>query len=431
MTGDEPAPPRARSASWSLGLLILLGLYTYMDRQVIGLQAEPLRQDLGLGDAQLGLVQGAAVALVTAIAGYPLGWLADRGDRRHVLAACLAVWCVAVALCGLATSFAALVLASALVGAAEAGLLPIAYAAIPEWFEGRRRQLANSAFVFLGRLSAGLMIVASGALIHAIDVGRASLPASLQDVPTWRLALVATALPGLLLVPLVLRLAPMQARAAVQSRGGVLAALRSHPAAFATLIVGAGLLSLGANALGAFVPVAAARAWGLPPLEAGRGMGAAAMAGAISALAITALLGRLTDLARRPAIAMGVASAALAVAALASLGLPMAWNAATFFALFGLGLAGVMTAVMLLPTALQPLCPAPVRVRLMSLFVGTTLVVGSIGPLAVGALSEGLGGSGRALITAMTWVSLLAYAAAAMLLAWGARREGQARSRTG
>lgn len=431
MTGAEPAAPRAHSASWSLALLILLGLYTYMDRQVIGLQAEPIRQALGLGDAQLGLVQGAAVALVTAIAGYPLGWLADRGDRRRVLAACLVAWCVAVALCGLATSFAALLLASALVGAAEAGLLPIAYAAIPEWFEGRRRQLANSAFVFLGRLSAGLMIVASGALIHAIDVGRPSLPEGLQGVATWRLALVATALPGLLLVPLVLRLAPMQARAAVQPRGGVLAALRSHPAAFATLIVGAGLLSLGANALGTFVPVAAARAWGLPPLEAGRGMGAAAMAGAISALATTALLGRLTDLARRPAIAMAVASAALAVAALAALGLPMAWNAATFFALFGLGLAGVMTAAMLLPTALQPLCPAPVRVRLMSLFVGTTLVVGSVGPLAVGALSDGLGGSGRALITAMTAVALVAYVAAAMLLAWGARRGAQARSRTG
>lgn len=410
------------SASWSLAVLVLLGLYTYMDRQVIGLQAEPIRHALALGDAQLGLVQGAAVGLVTAIACYPLGWLADRGDRRRVLAACLVAWCVGVALCGAATSFAALLLASALVGAAEAGLLPIAYAAIPEWFEGRRRQVANSTFVFLGRLSAGLMIIASGALIHAIDTGRATLPGWLQDVPTWRLALVATALPGLLLVPLVLRLAPMRARASVQPRGGVVAALRSHPASFAAILAGAGLLSLGANALGAFVPVAAARAWDLPPFDAGRGMGAAALAGALAALAITALLARLTDVARRHESAMGAAAMALAVAAGAALALPMAWSAATFFALFGLGLAGTMTAVMLLPTALQPLCPSPVRVRLMSLFVATTLVLGSAGPLAVGALSDGLGGSGRALITAMSGVALVAYALAAMVLARGARR---------
>lgn len=427
-----------RSASWSLALLILLGLYTYMDRQVIGLQAEPIRQDLGLGDAQLGLVQGAAVALVTAIAGYPLGWFADRGDRRHVLAACLVAWCVAVVLCGVATSFGALLLASALVGAAEAGLLPIAYAAIPEWFEDRRRQVANSAFVFLGRLSAGLMIIASGALIHAIDGARPTLPEWLRDVPTWRLALVATALPGLVLVPLVLRLAPMQARAAVPSSGGVVAALRSHPPAFAAILIGAGLLSLGANALGTFVPVAAVRAWGLPPFEAGRGMGAAALAGAIAALTITALLGRLTDLARRTGTALGVASGAMSVAAVAAACLPLAWSGATFFTLFGLGLAGVMTAVMVLPTALQPLCPPPVRVRLMSLFVGASLVVGSVGPVVVGALSDGLGGSGRALITAMTVVSLVAYAAAASMLAWGARRlradaahSGRARSRSG
>jgi MFS family permease len=426
-----PAAPGDRASVWSLGVLVLLGLYTYMDRQIIALQAAPIQQALSLGDARLGLVQGAGVALVTAVAGYPLGWLADRSDRRRVLAACLAVWCVAVALCGFATSFPALLLASAAVGAAEAGLLPIAYAAIPEWFQGRRRQAANSAFVFLGRLSAGLMIVACGALIHAIDGGRPRLPAMLQEVPTWRLALVATALPGLLLIPLVLRLAPMQPRATVAPKVGVLVALRSHPAAFTAILAGAGLLSLGASALGSFVPVAAARAWGLAPFEVGRGMGAAAMAGAVSALAITALLGRLSDLVHRPGLAMRWAAAALACAAVAALCMPLARSATPFLALFGLGLAGVMTAVMLLPTALQPLCPAPVRVRLMSLFVGTSLVVGSIGPVVVGALSDGLGGSGRALIGAMTTVSVLAYAGAPALLGWGAMQDRAAPARFG
>jgi MFS family permease len=421
MTPLAAAPPSARASGWGLGVLILLGLYTYMDRQIIGLQAEPIRQQLALGDAQLGLIQGAGVALVTALAGYPIGWLADRCDRRRVLAGCLAVWCIAVALCGAATSFWALLLASALVGAAEAGLLPIAYAAIPEWFQGRRRPVANSAFVFLGRLSAGLVIVACGWLIHEVDQWRPFLPELLQDVPAWRLALGAAALPGLLLLPLIFTLPSMHARAAAHMPVRVGAVLRSHPVAFAAILGGAGLLGLGANAFGSFVPVAAARAWDVPPLQAGRGLGAAALAGAASALVITALLTRRSGLTHRHGTAMGLASVALACAAATALGAPLAPSPGMFFGLYGLNLAGVMTAVMLLPTALQPLCPAPVRVRLMSLFVGTTIVVGSAGPVVVGALSDGLGGSAHGLITAMASVALVSHAMAALLLAWGAR----------
>lgn len=422
MTPLEPSPPTGRASAWGLGVLILLGLYTYMDRQIIGLQAEPIRQQLALGDAQLGLIQGAGGALVTALAGYPIGWLADRCDRRRVLAACLAVWCIAVALCGAATSFWALLLASALVGAAEAGLLPIAYAAIPEWFQGGRRQAANSAFVFLGRLSAGLVIVGCGWLIYGIDQWRPHLPELLQGVPTWRLALGAAALPGLLLLPLVFTLPPMHLRAAVPAPVRVGAVLRSNRVAFAAILGGAALLSLGANAFSTFVPVAAARAWGVAPLQAGQWLGAAALAGAVSALVITALLTRLSGLTRRHGTAMGLASVALACAAATALGAPLASSPAMFFSLYGLSLAGVMTAVMLLPTALQPLCPAPVRVRLMSIFVGTTIVVGAAGPVAVGALSDGLGGTARGLIAAMASVALVSYALAALLLAWGARR---------
>ena len=75
--------PGTRASSWGLGVLVLLALYTYADRQIIALQAEPIRQQLGLGDAQLGMVQAAGVALVTAVAGYPIGWIADRCDRSN------------------------------------------------------------------------------------------------------------------------------------------------------------------------------------------------------------------------------------------------------------------------------------------------------------------------------------------------------------
>ncbi len=421
------APPDLRASSWGLGVLILLGLYTYADRQIIGLQAEPIRQQLMLGDAQFGLVQSAGAGIVTALAGYAVGGLADRCDRRCVLAGCLAVWCIAVALCGLASSFGALLLASALVAAAEAGLLPIAYAVIPEWFEGRRRQTANSAYVFLGRLSAGLVIVACGALLHGVEAWRPLLPDALASLPGWRLALLATALPGLLLLPLVLRLPPMQRLASAPAPlPPVGATLRTRPAAFAAIFGGIGLLSLGAQAFGTFVPVAAARAWNLPPLQAGQGLGGAALAGAVAALAITALLARRATASLGPGSAMAASAMALAAAAATAAAAPLASTAGLFYGLYGLGLAGVMTAVMLLPTALQPLCPGPVRVRLMSIFVGCSLVAGAAGPVLVGAWSDALGGTAQGLITAMAGVAVLSHALAALLLAWGARHEAGA-----
>ncbi|MFN9250738.1 MAG: MFS transporter, partial [Brevundimonas sp.] len=100
---DAPAAAERPSLNaWlSLGLLIAIGLYMYTDRQVLVLQTEPIRQQLGLSDFQVGLVQGLSVALFAAFVSYPLGWLADRIDRRFVLAGSIILWSVAVAACGL------------------------------------------------------------------------------------------------------------------------------------------------------------------------------------------------------------------------------------------------------------------------------------------------------------------------------------------
>lgn len=420
-----------RGAWWGLAVLVTIGLYTYADRQIIGLQGEAIRASLGLNDFQFGIVQGASVALATVLLAYPIGWLADRFDRRRVLAGCLVAWCAAVALCGAASSFTELALASALVGAAEAGLLPIAYATIPEWFRGRARPSANSTFVLLGRLSAGLVIIGCGWLLQSIDTWRHALPSFLHEVPTWRLALWITALPGLALVVLVARLPAMQAASpAVRQAGqgeGVLAVLRERAAVLVPCFLGGGLLALGANAMGTFVPVAAARVWGLSPSQAGNGLGLAALAGAVFALLATLALTRRADLARRPAEAMRWAAVAMAAAALTLPLVPLAPGPTPFFVIYGVGLAFTMSGVMLLPTAIQPVCPPPQRVRLMSIYITTVVVMSAAGPAIAGAASDALGGSGMALLASMAGTALAGHLASAALLARGARRcEGKA-----
>jgi MFS family permease len=163
------------SAWWALMVLMLLSLYTIADRPLINLLVEPLRKELAFSDFQIGMVQGVSVALFTAFVGYPIAWLADRYDRRIVLAVSIGVWSVSLALVGLSRSFEEMFIASAFGGAGEAGLVPIALALIPELFRGQQRHLANSFMLLTGRMGAGLVVAMCGWLIVAVDSWRGLL----------------------------------------------------------------------------------------------------------------------------------------------------------------------------------------------------------------------------------------------------------------
>src|SRR6478752_4226398 len=97
---------RASVAAWyALGILSVAVLYSIIDRQVLILLAQPLKTDLHLSDTQIGSLQGLGAVLFSSIAVVPLGWLADRMDRRWLLALCILAWSVAIAACGLATGY--------------------------------------------------------------------------------------------------------------------------------------------------------------------------------------------------------------------------------------------------------------------------------------------------------------------------------------
>lgn len=427
--GEAADATPASAARRGLAVLILVGLYVHMDRLVIGLQGEAIRQALALSDLQFGLIQGASVALFSAVVGYPVGWMADRFDPRRVLAGCLLVWGAAIAACGLAGSFETLFAVSALVGAAEAGLLPIAYALIPEWFHGRSRQRANAAFVFCGRLAVGLVILACAWLIRQIDSVRGLLPEALAAWPTWRLSLLATGLPSLLLALLVLGL-PRANRVSAWSRETpmpqALGWLRSRLGVFGPTYAAAGAMALGASAVGSFVPMLAQRRWEVSADVAGNAMGLAALAGAAGALLFTVASARWVD-AQGPA--RGPLRGALAGLTLAGLVTPFlaaAPSLPSFFVVYGLHLLGVMTAAMLLPTALASLSPGPLRARLLSIYVGAAVVLGAAGPALVGGGSDTGSATPAALGTAMAVVGAVALLTAAACLL-GALRSLRAR----
>lgn len=111
-----------RQGHVALGIFLVAYILSFVDRQILSLMVEPIKQDLGLSDLQVGLLQGLAFALLYAVVGIPIGMLADRISRRRIIAVGVLFWSACTALCGFAGSYAHLFVARMGVGLGEASL---------------------------------------------------------------------------------------------------------------------------------------------------------------------------------------------------------------------------------------------------------------------------------------------------------------------
>src|SRR5215216_3359265 len=109
--------------NYLLGLLAVILLFNYVDRMALGILLQSIKTDLHLSDTQLGVLTGIAFAVFYAIMGIPIARWADRGNRVAIISLTAALWSVAVALCGTATSFVQLLLIRIAVAVGEAGCI--------------------------------------------------------------------------------------------------------------------------------------------------------------------------------------------------------------------------------------------------------------------------------------------------------------------
>ena len=169
-----------------LSVLLLAYIFNFIDRQIIGVLAVPIKADLGLSDKQLGLMGGIAFALFYSGLAIPIAWLADRKSRVNIIAVSVAFWSLFTAACGLAQNFWQLFLARMGVGIGEAGGVAPSYALISDFFPPKRRARALAIFSLGIPIGSALGVFFGGWIATHLDwrsafviVGLAGLPAAL------------------------------------------------------------------------------------------------------------------------------------------------------------------------------------------------------------------------------------------------------------
>jgi len=152
-----------------LGMLCFVYVLNFLDRQLISILAKPIHDGLDISDGQLGRITGFYFALFYCFIAIPVGWLADRTHRVRVLSIACALWSGATAACGMAGSYAQLVVARMAVGVGEAGGVPPSYAIISDYFPRERRGTALATFNLGPPLGSALGVAFGASLAAAFD----------------------------------------------------------------------------------------------------------------------------------------------------------------------------------------------------------------------------------------------------------------------
>jgi MFS family permease len=191
-TASERPAPIGESTGYPryvLGMLFLVYVFNFVDRQILTVVLQQIKEEFVFSDTQMGLLSGLLFAVLYSTLGIPIARLADRGNRVRIIAAALFVWSLFTAVTGQAKSFLHLAIARVGVGIGEAGCSPPAYSLISDYFPAERRATALSIYsmgiyggVFVGFLVAGRVAEAYG----------------------WRAAFYVMGIPGIVLSLIVL-----------------------------------------------------------------------------------------------------------------------------------------------------------------------------------------------------------------------------------
>ncbi len=277
-TADERFAFRSEGYAWLIVfMLFLASLVSFLDRQIINLLVDPIRNDLGITDTQISLLQGFAFALFYSVVAIPLGRLADARNRKVIIAIGMVLWSIATALCGIAKAFSQLFLARMLVGIGEATLGPAGLSMVADYFPRRRVTRALSVLNGSGFLGAGIALVIGGLVIDRmtaigpIDLGLFGV------IKPWQMTFLVVSVPGLILVTVLWRVVrePPRTGADGSEVADVLSLreawlyLSNHKNVLIPVIAGFTFLATMMFSLSAWTPTYFIRTHGMTPSEIG------------------------------------------------------------------------------------------------------------------------------------------------------------------
>jgi len=366
------------SRAFVLAMLLIVYTFNFLDRQVLGILAVPIKSELHLTDKQLGMLGGLAFAILYSTLAIPFAWIADRTRRTWVITVSLAVWSGFTALCGTAAGFGQLFLYRLGVGVGEAGGVAPSYALISDVYPPDQRARALSVYSLGIPLGAALGVLFGGYIAATID---------------WRSAFLAVGLAGLIFVP-VFALAVREpertgrvARTAIS--GNVFRILAAKPS-FWLLAFGAASSSMLGYGMSFWLPSLMKRSFGMELIAVSHFYGLLLLIGGIPGVLLGGWLGDRAGRSGKAGYARVPAIAFLVAVQLFAAGI-LSHSITLAFLLFLVpqGLAYMWLGPVL--TAVQHLVPAPMRATASASFLLINNLLGvGFGALTIGAMSDAL-----------------------------------------
>lgn len=406
---------RSTRPAIALGLLLLVYIFNFADRVLLGVMAMPIKEDLYLTDTQLGLLGGTAFALFYATLGIPIAWMADRRSRTWIVTVSLTIWSGFTALCGLAGSFTHLFFARLGVGIGEAGGVAPSYSLIADYFPPHQRARALGVYSFGIPIGSAIGLAFGGMIAASFD---------------WRVAFLTMGAAGLVIVP-VFRLVVREPRrggldsarpAARPDIGTAISLLRGKPS-FWLLSLGSALASTASYGISFWVPSFYIRSFGMSLTEISLVYAGLILVGGIAGSWTGAWLGDRFG-PTRPAAYFIIPLSALLVSVPFFIAAVLSENPVISIVLLlvptTLGSMGFGTIL----TVVQQVVPASLRTTSSAVFLLINNLIGlGVGSLLLGAISDSLAERyGDESLRYALLAGTLFYVGAALFYALAARR---------
>lgn len=428
-TGAVPDKAQAATSpamGWAAVVALCLAqVVSTIDRGMLALVVDPVRADLGITEVQIALLQGFAFAVFYVSVGLPLGYLADKVNRRVLLVTGILVWSAATLGSGFARGFGDLFLARLLVGMGEAVLAPCAVGMISEMFPPECRGRPMSVYVLGTMVAFGIGAAVCGMILGAAPKGAFSAWPVVGTLAPWRVAFVLVGLSGVPVAMMLAWLGGAGGRGKGIAAGGgreALGALKERVRVLLPLYGAIALFAMGGAASTNWSAVMLTRGFGVTVAVAGKALGGALIVWALIGAALAAWL---VDRVKARSGTKGKIALS-AVVTLAMIPSCFGFLAPTFTGAVAMS-AEVMGASALFGTimlsVIAEIVPPGTRGLAVALYAFVmTMIGGSLGPLAVAWLTEHLFHDPRMVGWSMGIVGSTALIVGALLALTAARR---------